>query len=364
MTHAGSFRREHNTRKRVSNTHDSDIERSTHDRRKKRTSRSRQPQKHRQPTNTRSTRMERGTELQVHATEEENSGETEPEDTSRAPTPASLIDGVVLASIGQHSFQHADAVCNGRQLLRPPLPLSLQPLTRPDMILGTHLLLPLVDCVYAHSSCLAALASTGTCCVQVPIELLDSVDQHLHVIRKWLVTGCVRDSRPALNCNTGVSVREQTMAFYLSSHYKETKPSPDPNHYTLWATASEYKWSHLLIQPTFRRQQTTYALAVTQSADMNEVMRGHEGSVIDILNRIALVLHADGYIKDAVFGDENGVRQILPMAYFEVGPSSSAAYHSAVYRLQPLTWSPCCFVSLRQHLCLFATPEQLGKTHL
>ena len=195
-------------------------------------------------------------------------------------------------------------------------PLSFPLLTRPDSTLST-LSAPLVDCVCSQLAYQSATASSGAYCALVSASLLRSVDQHLHVVYRWLREGSVETERPSLNCNAGVPVKDQPMAFYLSSHFKQTLPSPNPRHYTLWATASEYDWSERLIQPSFRRQQTTYKLAVEQSADMNAVMRGFEGSVLDIVHRLALVLLADGRINDPQFG----VRRILPMSYFEVHSS-------------------------------------------
>ena len=226
-----------------------------------------------------------------------------------------FIDGLALppANSTQQTLPLSDTDNSRRHAIGPPLMLSFPLLVQSNMTLTT-LSAPLVDCICAHPACQNALIATGTCCVQVGVELLRSVDQHLHVVLSWLRDGCLEDSRPSLNCNTGVAVKDQVMAFYLSSRFVQTQPSPAPHHYTLWATASEYEWSERLIQPTFRRQQTTYKLAKQQSADMNEVMRGYEGSVLNIVNRLALVLHADGFVNDAVWG----VRRILPMSYFEV----------------------------------------------
>ena len=193
---------------------------------------------------------------------------------------------------------------------------------QPDLALNGPLLQPLLDAICEQPAHKSAFAATGTCCTQLAVELLSSVDQHLHVVLQWLREGCVCDSRPSLACNAGVAVKDQLMAFYRSSRFARTRPAPDPRHYTLWATASEYEWSELLIQPTFRRQQTTYRLAEQQSADMNEVMRGYEGAVVDIVNRLSLVVHADGLILDDVYGVQ-GVRRILPMSYFEVSRSVS-----------------------------------------
>ena len=228
-----------------------------------------------------------------------------------------FIDGLALPG-STHCSQPRMGAVGSRPRLASLLPRSLPVLTQPDVALGTVLLLPLVDCIYAHPASQSSLAATGTCCTQIPVEVLKSVDKHLHVILRWLREGCLEDSRPSLNCNAGVAVKDQVMAFYLSSRFIQTQPAPDPHHYTLWATASEYEWSERLIQPTFRRQQTTYKLAVQQSADMNEVMRGYESSVVDIINRLSLVLHADGLIQDNTSGVP-AVRRILPMAYFEVG---------------------------------------------
>ena len=196
----------------------------------------------------------------------------------------------------------------------------------------SSLLMPLIDCIHGHHACQPALAASGTCCALLPVAEVTAVDQHLHVILGWLRDGCLEDSRPVLNCNKDVPVKDQPMAFYLSSRLKETKPAPDPRHYTLWATASEYEWSEQLIQPTFRRQQTTYRLAVQQSGDMNDVMRGYESSVVDIINRLALALHADGVVRDEVHIDViGGVRRILPMSYFEVSKQTQIRSRSQTY---------------------------------
>ena len=251
-----------------------------------------------------------------------------------------FIDGLALPLLGRATQQQrTEAADATQQPTDPPPPLSLSVLAQPDIVLR-GLLLPLIDCLCGHPARESAIAATGTCCALMPSELLRTVDQHLHVVLHWLRDGCLEKSRPSLNCNTGVAVKDQMMAFYLSSRFMQTQPAPDPRHYTLWATASEYEWSELLIQPTFRRQQTTYALAVQQSADMNEVMRGYEGSVLDIINRLALVLHADGLIPDDSCG-ANRVRRILPMSYFEV---SAIRCSSAVVQLSLANRSMCCLV--------------------
>ena len=232
---------------------------------------------------------------------------------------ARFISGLALHA--HHSERRRGAADARGLAVGALLPASFPVRTQPDMSF-ISLLLPLVDCMQCHSACQPALAATGTCCAALPVELLTSVDRHLHRIYDWLRDGCMEASRPSLNCNAGLAVKDQPMAFYLSSRFVQTQPAPDPRHYTLWATASEYEWSQLLIQPTFRRQQTTYRLAERQSADMNEVMRGYEGTVIDIVNRLALVMHADGLIDDNSSGGRT-VRRILPMSYFEVGTCRS-----------------------------------------
>ena len=86
-------------------------------------------------------------------------------------------------------------------------------------------------------------------------------------------------------------------------------------HFTLWATAAQYAWSTLLVQPWFVRSQAKYETALRANEDIARTMKGYEGTLVEQLNRLAMVLDCDGKVEDE--RGKDGYRTLQPMMYFE-----------------------------------------------
>ena len=193
-----------------------------------------------------------------------------------------------------------------------PMPPNHPILRTPDFQLSS-LSMPLFDHIFYHPTAASTFPRTGTSVLQLPIQVVQSCDVHLQQIPVWLRGGLVCDKRPRLNCNDGVLVKDQWMGFYQTTGQKGG--GEGRRHFTLWATAAQYAWSTLLVQPWFARQQAKYETAVEINEQIIRLMKGFEGEVVEQINRLMMVMHCEGKVKDITV--KEGYRTLHPMMYFE-----------------------------------------------
>ena len=244
-----------------------------------------------------------------------------------------------------HSVYTRGLICSSEALARLPRPMPAHhPIhNSEDIPLLLSPSLPLLEHVFSHPATPSAFHRLGTAVVAVPPELTASFDPYLLRIPQWLQRGMLSAERPTLNCNEGVPPTDQWMAFYRTPGMGKAVRG-GMRQYTLWATAAEYKWSTLLVQNSFSRQQTRFDTAVEAGEEVKRLMKGFECGTVERINRLMMILHCDGQVEWKAGEDEeeqederaeedeeddDGVRVIRPMLYFE-------------------------------HLFLFPTPEDLG----